>query len=163
MRLNQFNALTCGEAMKDLLHCCGSRRWATQMAARRPFRDVDAVFAAADQVWARCDRADVLEAFRQHPKVGEAASLRVRPPARTPQADELARRLSAGNEAYEQKFGHRFVVCATGRTADEILALLEQRMGNSPAVELKTAAAEQARITRIRLGTLLQEETLAQA
>lgn len=172
MRLDQFNALTYDEAFKDLQRCCGARRWATLMTARRPFRTVDDVFAAADQVWAGCTRDDVLEAFRHHPKIGDAASLRSR--FATTQkwaegeqagvraaAEEVLKRLAAGNEAYEQKFGYIFIVCATGKTAEEMLALLEERMRNQPAAELKVAAGEQAKITRIRLGKLLQEESLA--
>jgi 2-oxo-4-hydroxy-4-carboxy-5-ureidoimidazoline decarboxylase len=140
------------------------------MAARRPFREVDAVFAAADQVWATCDRQDVLEAFRHHPKIGDVASLRARF-ASTQKwaegeqagvraaADEVLKKLAAGNEAYEQRFGHIFIVCATGKTAEEMLALLEERLNNRPEVELRIAAGEQAKITRIRLGKLLQEES----
>lgn len=169
MKLDQFNALTYDEALKDLQRCCGARRWTSQMAARRPFRTVDDVFSAADQAWASCNREDILEAFRHHPKIGDVASLRSRF-ATTKQwaegeqagvraaADEVLKRLAAGNQAYEEKFGFIFIVCATGKTADEMLALLEERMGHQPALELKIAAGEQAKITRIRLGKLLQEE-----
>lgn len=171
MLLEQFNALTYDEALKDLQRCCGARRWTTQMVARRPFRTVDEVYTAADQLWSTCTREDVLEAFRHHPKIGDVASLRSRF-ATTKQwaegeqagvraaADEVLKRLAAGNEAYELKFGYIFIVCATGKTAEEMLALLEERLVNAPALELKIAAGEQAKITRIRLGKLLQEESL---
>ena len=171
MRLDSFNALTYDEAMKDLLRCCGARRWATQMAARRPFHTLEEVLTTADQLWSACDRTDMVEAFRHHPKIGDVASLRTRF-ATTKQwaegeqagvraaADEVLKRLAAGNEAYEQKFGYIFIVCATGKTAEEMLALLEARLVNAPALELKIAAGEQAKITRIRLGKLLQEESL---
>jgi 2-oxo-4-hydroxy-4-carboxy-5-ureidoimidazoline decarboxylase len=170
MRLDQFNALTYEEALKDLQRCCGARRWTTQMVARRPFRSVDDVFAAADQLWATCNREDVLEAFRHHPKIGDVASLRSRF-ATTKQwaegeqagvraaAEDVLKKLAAGNEAYEAKYGFIFIVCATGKSAEEMLALLEERLQNPPAVEVKIAAGEQAKITRIRLGKLLQEET----
>ncbi len=170
MRLDQFNALTYDEALKDLQRCCGARRWTTQMVARRPFRSVDEVFAAADQLWAGCNREDVLEAFRHHPKIGDVASLRSRF-ATTKQwaegeqagvraaAEDVLKKLAAGNEAYEAKYGFIFIVCATGKTAEEMRALLVERLQNPPAVELKIAAGEQAKITRIRLGKLLQEET----
>ena len=169
MRLDQFNALTYEEALKDLQRCCGARRWTSQMVARRPFHSVDEVFAAADQLWAGCNREDVLEAFRHHPKIGDVASLRSRF-ATTKQwaegeqagvraaAEDVLKKLAAGNEAYELKFGFIFIVCATGKTAEEMLALLEERLQNPPAMELKIAAGEQAKILRIRLGKLLQEE-----
>lgn len=169
MRLDAFNALSTDEAMKDLLRCCGSRRWASQMVARRPYRTVDAVFQVADDIWARMERDDILEAFRHHPKIGDVASLRARF-ATTRQwaegeqsgvrsaSDDVLQRLARGNEFYEEKFGYIFIVCATGKTADEMLALLEQRLPNRPAQELHVAAAEQAKITRIRLGKLFAEE-----
>jgi 2-oxo-4-hydroxy-4-carboxy-5-ureidoimidazoline decarboxylase len=172
MNLDQFNALTYDEALKDLQRCCGSRRWANQMAARRPFRAMSEIFAAADQVWKGCDRADVLEAFRHHPKIGEVAAQRSRH-ATTQQwadgeqagiraaAESVLQKLAAGNEAYEQQFGFIFIVCATGKTSDEMLATLEERLRNQPAQEWVIAAGEQAKITRIRLGKLLQEETRA--
>lgn len=170
MKLDAFNALTYDEAMKDLLRCCGARRWAEQMTARRPFPGIDDVFAAADQIWARMDRADILQAFSHHPKIGDVAGLRARF-ASTSQwaageqagvqaaAEDLLARLAHGNELYEKKFGYIFIVCATGKTAAEMLELLERRLPNRPAEELKIAAGEQAKITRIRLGKLLQEET----
>ena len=174
MRLDAFNALTYDEALKDLLRCCGARRWAAHMVARRPYRTLDEVFANADKAWAACDRADALEAFRQHPKIGDAAALRARFPttrswAEGEQAgvraapDDVLKRLAAGNEAYEAKFGYLFIVCATGKTAEEMLALLEERLRNAPELELRVAAAEQAKIMRIRLGKLLQEESLKES
>ncbi len=169
MKLDAFNALTYDEAMKDLLRCCGARRWAEQLAARRPYRTVDEVFAAADQLWARMERPDFLQAFAHHPKIGDVSGLRAKF-ASTSQwaageqagvqaaAEEVLARLARGNEQYEEKFGFIFIVCATGKSAAEMLELLEKRLPNRPADELKIAAAEQAKITRIRLGKLFQEE-----
>lgn len=169
MKLDAFNALTYDEAMKDLIRCCGAKRWAEQMVAHRPYRTVDEVFAAAEQAWARMDRADILQAFTHHPKIGDVASLRAKFGSTSQWAageqagvqaatDEILARLARGNELYEQKFGYIFIVCATGKTAAEMVELLEKRLPNRPADELKIAAGEQARITRIRLGKLLQEE-----
>lgn len=169
MKLDAFNALTYDEAMKDLVRCCGARRWAEQMAARRPFRSVDDVFAAAAQVWDRMDRPDILQAFSHHPRIGDVAGLRAKFASTSQWAtgeqagvqaapDEVLTRLARGNELYEEKFGYIFIVCATGKTAAEMLQLLEQRLPNRAADELKIAAGEQAKITRIRLGKLFQEE-----
>ncbi len=171
MTLAQFNALSTDEAVKDLMRCCGARRWAAQMAARRPFQALDAVLDAADAVWARMDRADFLEAFSHHPKIGDVAGLRARFAATGPWAageqagvqsagDDILRRLAEGNTRYEAKFGHLFIVCATGKSAEEMLALLDARLPNRPTAELAIAAGEQAKITRIRLGKLFQEEVL---
>ena len=154
MTLDQFNALTYDEAMKDLLRCCGARRWAAQMVARRPFHTLDEVFDLADKMWASCDRSDAAEAFRQQPRIGDL--LRVRPRSLM---DDLPRRLLAAHDAYEERFGFHFVASSTGKTADELLAQMEERMLNTAARELNVAALEQAQIMRIRLSKLLQEES----
>lgn len=151
MLLDQFNALTYDEAMKDLLRCCGARRWAARMAAMRPFPSVDAVFALAEKTWAGCDRADAVEAFRQQPRIGELLNVRPRS-----LMDDFPKRLTDTHYAYEEKFGFNFVACPTGKTAEELLAQLQERLRNQPAQELRIAAQEQAQIMRIRLGKLVQ-------
>jgi 2-oxo-4-hydroxy-4-carboxy-5-ureidoimidazoline decarboxylase len=169
MKLSEFNALSTDEAVKDLLRCCGSRRWAMQMAARRPYTSLEAVMRMADECWAKLDRADYLEAFSHHPKIGDVASLRAKFASTATWAsseqsavqtapEEVLRRLAEGNDRYEKRFGYIFIVCATGKTAEEMLALLETRLRNRADVELRIAAGEQAKITRIRLGKLFQEE-----
>ncbi len=174
MKLAEFNALSTDEAVKDLMRCCGARRWATQMAARRPYNTVESVMKMADDLWARMDRTDVLEAFRHHPKIGDVASLRTRFASTSQWAsgeqsgvqsagEDVLQRLANGNAEYEEKFGYIFIVCATGKTAPEMLELLEQRLGNRPADELRIAAGEQAKITQIRLGKLFHEEVLGDA
>lgn len=171
MKLIQFNALSTDEAVKDLMRCCGARRWASQMAARRPYNTIESVLKMADDLWAKMDRADVIEAFSHHPKIGDVASLRVKFASTSQWAsgeqagvqsagEDVLQRLADGNAAYEEKFGYIFIVCATGKTAPELLELLEARLPNRPAVELNIAAGEQAKITRIRLGKLFQEEVL---
>lgn len=174
MKLAQFNALATDEAVKDLLRCCGARRWAVQMAARRPYPTLESVLRTADEVWSMMERADLLEAFSHHPKIGDVASLRTRfastsqwasgeqSGVRTADADVL-QRLAEGNARYEEKFGYIFIVCATGKSAAEMLELLNARLSNRPAVELAVAAGEQAKITRIRLGKLFQEEAMGDA
>ncbi len=174
MKLAEFNALSTDEAVKDLMRCCGARRWATQVAARRPYNTVESVMKMADDLWARMDRADALEAFSHHPKIGDVASLRTRFASTSQWAsgeqsgvasagDDVLQRLADGNAAYEEKFGYIFIVCATGKTAPEMLELLEARLNNRPADELRIAAGEQAKITRIRLGKLFHEEVLGDA
>jgi 2-oxo-4-hydroxy-4-carboxy-5-ureidoimidazoline decarboxylase len=169
MDVARLNALTEVEARAALQRCCGAARWAEQMATRRPFADPDAVFAAALEVARGLAQSDWLEAFAAHPRIGDLDSLRSKFAhtaswsAREQQsvasaAEATLRALAAGNEAYQAKFGHIFIVCASGKTADEMLALLEQRLGNAPADELRVAAAEQEKITRLRLQKLLQDE-----
>lgn len=171
MTLREFNALSTDEAIKDLLRCCGSRRWAMQMAARRPYASLDAVLQTADEVWAKMDRADFLEAFSHHPKIGDVASLRAKFAATANWAageqagvqaasEDVLRQLAEGNELYEKRFGYIFIVCATGKSASEMLALLRERLRNRADQEIRIAAGEQAKITRIRLGKLFQEEAM---
>ncbi|MCZ7592892.1 MAG: 2-oxo-4-hydroxy-4-carboxy-5-ureidoimidazoline decarboxylase [Kiritimatiellae bacterium] len=165
MKLEAFNALSTDEAVKDLMRCCGARRWAAQLAARRPYNTVESVMKMADDLWAKMERADVMEAFSHHPKIGDVASLRTRFASTSQWAsgeqsgvqsanEEILQRLADGNTAYEEKFGYIFIVCATGKTAPEMLELLEVRLQNRPREELQIAAGEQAKITRIRLGKL---------
>ena len=130
--------------------------------ACRPFGSRDAALSAARDVWFALSHADWLEAFAHHPKIGDVASLRRRFPAThhlssqeqaavsgAPNTTLAA--LAEGNRAYEEKFGYIFIVCATGRTADEMLALLRARLPNDPDAEIRIAAEEQAKITALRL------------
>jgi 2-oxo-4-hydroxy-4-carboxy-5-ureidoimidazoline decarboxylase len=154
------------EARAMLARCCGASRWVEGMLARRPFGSDDALLAAADAVWAEASRDDVLEALSHHPRIGASLdelrekfastatwSAGEQAGAAAASEDTLAA-LRDGNVRYEARFGHIFVVCATGRTAAEMLALLEARMPNDPEVEIRVAAAEQGKITRIRLAKL---------
>jgi 2-oxo-4-hydroxy-4-carboxy-5-ureidoimidazoline decarboxylase len=165
MTLDEFNRLSTDEAMKDLLRCCGSRRWAELVVSRRAYGSVDEILAAADETWLRLDPADWIEAFSHHPKIGDVDSLRKKFAATAKWAageqsgvhgagDEVLRGLAQGNHDYETKFGYIFIVCATGKTAPEMLAMLGTRLQNDAATELKIAAGEQAKITRIRLEKL---------
>jgi 2-oxo-4-hydroxy-4-carboxy-5-ureidoimidazoline decarboxylase len=161
-----LNAKAEADARAALLRCCGSRRWVERMLAARPFPDTARVYATAEQVWSALDREDYLEAFSHHPKIGaDPAEL-----SRTFQAtSDLSRveqagttgadlptldALRDGNLAYATRFGFSFIVCATGKSAAEMLALLQARIDNCPEAELTIAAAEQARITRLRLEKL---------
>ena len=165
-RLGWFNALAPETAREELLKCCGSTRWAEAIEQGRPYLSLWHLIAQANDVWRTLDRTDWLEAFRSHPKIGErkaadpvaaqsqqwSAQEQRGVANATPEAvDKLARL----NRAYEEKFGFIFIVCATGKSSDEILALLEQRLTNVPETELPIAAAEQAKITELRLRKLL--------
>jgi 2-oxo-4-hydroxy-4-carboxy-5-ureidoimidazoline decarboxylase len=138
------------------------------MARGRPYRDEPALLAAAERACAPLQRADWLEAFSHHPRIGERVALAERLPATASwSASEQAAAAGAGGEVldallranrdYEARFGHIFIVCATGKSASEMLALLRERLANDPDHELAVAAAEQRKITALRLKKLLEE------
>ena len=160
MTLQELNALPAERAARELMNCCGSTRWGSAMAARRPFADLPAVHRAAEEIWSTLDGGDWLEAFAHHPRIGERATgWAAGEQAGTAGASaETHKRLTALNQKYERRFGHVFLICATGKSAAEMLANLESRMPNDPASELRIAAAEQAKITRLRLEKLLEAE-----
>jgi OHCU decarboxylase len=165
--LARLNSLPAEEARGQLLMCCGSARWAESVAAARPFRSVGELEETADRAWRELSPADWLEAFRAHPKIGERkAAAEVSAEARawsereqsgaSAAGDETRAALAEGNRQYEERFGFIFIVCATGKTADEMLALLGTRLGNDRETELRVAAEEQRKITRLRLRKLLE-------
>ena len=138
-----------------LRNCNGSTQWVEQMKARRPFGSWSQLASAADEVWAGMTREDILEAFAAHPRIGEkhvASKWASQEQAGAASASEATRNaLVQINREYEQRFGHIYIVCATGRSADEMLAIAQQRLGNEPDAELRFAAEEQRKITRLRL------------
>lgn len=155
------------EGARDaLLRCCGSQRWVAGMLARRPFGSSEALADAARAVWAGLDRGDYLEAFSHHPAIGaDLAELRAKfAPTLGWSKDEQSGMatadeqtlldLQAGNQAYRDRFGYVFLICASGKSATEMLSALRRRLENDPAVELAIAAAEQAKITDLRLEKL---------
>jgi len=159
--LERWNSLDPVLAAKEILPCCGSQAWAAEMAARRPIADEDHLSVTSDAVWLGLPQAAWQEAFDSHPRIGEhkakaatdaslSWSATEQSAAMTP--DEAAKlALAEGNRRYEEKFGRIFIVCASGKSSAEILALLEQRMHYAPAVELHEAAEQQRQITRLRL------------
>jgi len=162
---DDLNSLPPDDAYSALLRCCGSTRWAEQMNARRPFRSEAESIAASTEIEAALDRSDWLEAFAAHPRIGDKATLRKKFASTAAwcegeqtgvgaAAEEVLNKLAAGNDVYEARFGYIFIVCATGKTADEMLAILEARLPNDPETELRIAAGEQAKITRLRLEKL---------
>jgi 2-oxo-4-hydroxy-4-carboxy-5-ureidoimidazoline decarboxylase len=166
--LNSINALSPDAARETLLKCCGSKRWATLMAAARPFLSLSHMIETSEAVFPKLLPADWLEAFSHHPKIGDAQSLRAkfattRHWASGEQAgvnaasEQVIADLADGNRRYEEKFGFIFIVCATGKSADAMLGLLKERLDNGPAEELLIAAAEQKKITTLRLEKLLSQ------
>src|SRR6266550_3919387 len=165
--LSRLNELSTDLAEAEFLKCCGSKRWAREMTDARPFADVDGLFEKADAIWRSLSQHDWLEAFLAHPKIGEKKAVA----AQSEQAQGWSAQEQSGtqgalagtmaalaerNRAYEQRFGFIFIVCATGKTSEEMLAILESRLKNDDETELRIAAAEQAKITRLRLEKLLR-------
>lgn len=165
----RLNLLPAAEAESGFLACCGSRAWARQMTEDRPYSDTAELLEAADRVWWSLAPGDWLEAFAAHPRIGEKkASGEDR--SRRWSEQEQARAVSGGssepavlselaeaNRTYDERFGHIFIVCATGRSAGEMLGLLRSRLDNDPETELRVAAEEQRKITRLRLLKWLEE------
>lgn len=164
--LEWLNALPSHEALKELLKCCGSARWAEEMVEGRAYLSLEALVARANDVWWSLTQTDWLEAFRSHPRIGEKraaepVSLQSQQWSGQEQAgvgrttQEAVDSLAILNREYEEKFGFIFIVCATGKSADEILAILRRRLENTVTAELPIAAAEQARITELRIRKLV--------
>jgi len=163
--LNRMPATEAGERLRD---CCGSSRWVELLVAERPFGGPDELYSAADRVWRGLALPDWEEAFAHHPRIGERAA--ARPLAeqatrwslgeqRSAAANEAAGpALAAANVEYERRFGRIYIVCAAGRTADQLLDDLERRLDNDPARELAIAAEEQRKIIQLRLRKLLGDQ-----
>jgi OHCU decarboxylase len=167
MTLAEFNALPATRAESVLTDCCGATRWAASVASKRPYETVEALHRAADSIWWKLDRNDWLEAFGHHPQIGErpaSGSGSAREWAEGEQAgargisEDVKTRLARANRAYVDKFGYIYIICATGKSVEAMLALLNQRLQNDPASELSIAAEQQRQITRIRLEKLLAGE-----
>ncbi len=166
--LDTLNSLSPQKAVAELTKCCGSARWAERMAAERPFEVVAELLESTDRIWWELEPQDWLEAFSHHPKIGEtrAAANQSTDAARWSEqeqvgtrtaAEELLEELDALNRTYEERFGFIFIVCATGKTTEEMLALLRERLHNDRDTEVRIAAEEQRRITQLRLRKLLEQ------
>ena len=161
------------DAATDLLtSCCGSRRWTAAMMARRPFGTRDALLRAADEEWNRLSPNDWVEAFAHHPRIGERRAFahvdaRARRWSESEQSsaassdDRVKHQLADAQHEYEARFGHIFLICAAGKSSEEILAALRARMINDPKTELRVAAEEQRQITRLRLQDTVDASTAA--
>ena len=164
--LARLHALDAAELRAELLRCCGSTRWAMEMAGKCPFSTPASLLAEADATWARLAPEDWLEAFAAHPRIGsqrdlEAKSASTRAWSEKEQSNvaladaDMQRALAEANDDYEAKFGRIYLVCATDKSAGELLALCRARLANDPTTELAVAAEEQRKITRLRLWKLL--------
>lgn len=160
--LSRWNGLKTLEATEEILPCCGSRAWAQAMAARRPIASEAGLLAASDEVWRRLLPADWLEAFRSHPRIGEShgsatVSARSTKWSREEQRsvgegnDHIKTALAEGNRLYEERFHRIFIVCVTGKSAEEILESLRRRLANDEMTELYEAAEQQRQIAALRL------------
>ncbi len=168
-KLESLNRAATDAAEIDLMNCCGSQNWARQMTAARPYSDVAELIEQAGRIWQNLDREDWLEAFAAHPKIGAKKTVSQQSArfaewsnaeqAGTQNADNAVRdELKAANRLYEKKFGFIFIVCATGKSAAEMLDICRHRLNNDADAEIRIAADEQEKITVIRLKKLLEIE-----
>ncbi len=166
--LERLNSLAANEAEAEFGKCCGSTNWARRLIAERPFANGDDLIAVSDRIWWSLQPDDWLEAFSNHPKIGEGKVARATAGeaqkwAEQEQSDtrnaaeETLHSLAELNRRYEEKFGYIYIVCATGKTSEEMLAILRKRLNNDPDTELRIAAREQSRITKLRLRKLLNQ------
>ena len=158
--LDAWNLQAPEHAFATILPCNGSRAWAEQMVGGRPFPSAETLLEAAVSAWLNTNESDRQEAFASHPRLGEKKaaaateqSLRWSEGEQSTLVPDLALQtdLAEANRAYEAKFGRIFLLCATGKTIESVLASLKQRLGNDAATELRVAAEEQRRITQLRL------------
>lgn len=160
--LHAFNNMASTEALQAISQCCAAQKWANAMVNARPFSNLDSVLVEADRAWVAMIEADLLEAFSAHPQIGNVATLRekyanTKALAANEQSlvadasDETIDALAKANTAYLAKFGFIFIVCATGKSAQDMLTLIESRLLNDRPTELINAAEEQRKITALRL------------
>jgi allantoicase len=165
--LQRLNRQPRQRALRALLDCCGSRKWTQAIASNRPFASEAELFDFADKALTALSREDWLEAFLHHPPIGETTAKAKQSAAASrwsakeqssaqKAAPEVLQELATQNRAYAEKFGYVFLICATGKSSEEILHALRQRLPNEPAAELRIAAEEQRKITRLRLEKLLE-------
>lgn len=165
VNLSLINELQLDDARQAFLKCCGCERWAEALASARPYAKDDDLLSKAEQTFSDLSKDEWLEAFAAHPKIGDVESLRqkygnTKDWAQNEQAGvsgvstEVIERLASGNKTYEDRFGYIFIVCATGKSAQEMLDILNSRVDNEPSMELGIAAEEQKKITHIRLAKL---------
>ncbi len=166
MTLDELNHLSKESLSEQFTHCCGSTAWVREMMKHVPFKSKEELFNYSDIIWMSTGENDWREAFQHHPKIGDIDSLRKKFASTAKWAEgeqgavknashAIIEALAEGNQLYEQKFGFIFIVCATGKSAEEMLALLQARLPNPIDTELKNAMLEQQKITHLRLNKLL--------
>lgn len=157
--LQHWNQAAKTTAMETMLSCCASRRWAEEMVARRPVATVEALAAIANEVWSAMEEQDWLEAFSAHPRIGqridagsrEANWSRQEQSSINSASDRIRSTLAEANAEYEVMYGFTYIVCATGKSAEEMLAILRRRLGGGREEELRESAEQQRQIMQIRL------------
>lgn len=165
--LAAWNAANEATALDAMIACCGAKRWAAAMVAERPIQSPQKLSSVADQIWSTMEVPDLMEAFACHPRIGErkAAPATAKSTEWSKQEQSSAivadaalfARLAQGNADYEERFGFTYIVCATGKNVEEMLAILERRISNDRETELHEAAEQQRQITQIRLRKWLAE------
>jgi 2-oxo-4-hydroxy-4-carboxy-5-ureidoimidazoline decarboxylase len=167
MTLHELNTLSQPQLKEELMKCCGSSAWVKMMMTYFPADDLVELLEDAENMWYQCNEEDWKEAFAHHPKIGDVESL-TKKFASTAQwasgeqsgvktaSQQTIEALAEGNREYEKKFGYIFIVCATGKSAEEMLEILQSRLPNSPEDEIQIAADEQNKITKLRLEKLLE-------
>jgi 2-oxo-4-hydroxy-4-carboxy-5-ureidoimidazoline decarboxylase len=167
--LARWNSLDPAAAAREALPCCGSQAWAGALASRRPIADEASLMEASAGIWLALPPQAWQEAFDSHPRIGQrhaqahatGESLRWSAQEQStalPKDEAVRLELDEANRRYEQKFGRIFIVCATGKTPAELLAILEARMKNDAATELRVAAEQQRQITQLRLHRWLESD-----
>jgi 2-oxo-4-hydroxy-4-carboxy-5-ureidoimidazoline decarboxylase len=166
MTIAEFDHLPTEKKKKLLQQCCGSSAWVNKMLTVFPVEDLVELLEAAEEKWYECSEEDWKEAFEHHPKIGDINSLRQKYIATktwaegeqagvTTASEEDIKDLEKSNNEYQKKFGYIFIVCATGKTAKEMIGILKTRLQNTSEEEVKIASAEQNKITKLRVGKLL--------
>jgi 2-oxo-4-hydroxy-4-carboxy-5-ureidoimidazoline decarboxylase len=165
--LERWNAADESSALDAMMACCGARRWATAMVKRRPILDAKELCAAADQTWDAMREPDWLEAFACHPRIGEREASPLSSQSSTWSKQEqssvtaanetMLAQLAEGNTRYEDKFGFTYIVCATGKSTEEMLSILKRRLAGDRTLELREAAEQQRQIMQIRLRKWLEQ------
>ena len=166
MTIETLNGLDSSEAAAQFNLCCGATNWIKIMNQSRPFQNKNEVYQQAESIWFSLSSEDWLEAFTHHPKIGDIDSLRkkfhnTKSISKNEQSGvndaekSTLNILAKSNQLYEDKFGFIFIVCATGKSSDEMLALIKMRLNNNAKIEMQNAAKEQNKITQLRLKTLL--------
>lgn len=166
MTLEEFNNQTKDKASADLFKCCGSTRWLDKLMKQFPFVSIEDLKISSDRTWFSCSEKDWLEAFSHHPKIGQNKVENEKFSSTKEWAEQeqsnvknankiVIAELAEANKLYEKFFGFIFIVCATGKSAQEILEILNERLNNPPAKELHIAAGEQNKITHLRIDKLL--------
>jgi 2-oxo-4-hydroxy-4-carboxy-5-ureidoimidazoline decarboxylase len=167
MTLHELNTLPKERLVEELGKCCGSSAWVNKMLPLFPADDLVEILEDAEEQWFKCSEADWKEAFSHHPKIGDTASLKKKFASTAEWASgeqssvntasqQAIEALAEGNKKYEDKFGYIFIVCATGKTAEEMLEILASRLPNDPKDEIEIAADEQNKITKLRLEKLVE-------